>query len=125
MRGKQAPSDQLSLGLPALPTARTARAELVDATRRQPERKLKTFAEWPRPGTRVAVLLFIDEVLPSHELVETSVVGELLGHQFEAMYQNMVGRVRLDADQPGLSESLKASLPKVIETTLGRLRKEE
>lgn len=120
---KKADSRQLTLfSLEGGITARSARAELVDATKPQRKRRAKdTYAEWPRLGTRVGVVLHIDDT--PEGAVEAVLTGQLVGMQYDVAVGSNIGRIRLDREQKGLSESLRASLPQTMPTTLGLLRK--
>ena len=104
---------QLALAIP-LPSAPSARAELSDHAGKSGARKRALggpYTSWPKLG-EVLVLL-----LPVHGPegpVEAELSGEFMGTDFDPAEGCNMGRVRLAAVQPGLSESLAATLPKTV-----------
>jgi hypothetical protein len=114
---------QLGLDI-ALPAAKSARAELSDHAGKAGARKKALggpYTAWPKLGEALVLLL------PVHGPdgpVEAVLAGEFLGLEFDPAEGCNVGRVRLAAQQPGLSASLAASLPAVVsDVRLGMLRK--
>lgn len=111
--------DQLALAMP-LPQARSARAELVDASRSSGQRKKargERWGSWPPLGERVAVVIEV-------EGQELALEGEFKGFAADPAEGVNVGRVRLASEQPGLSAGLAASLPREVGgVRLGQLRK--
>jgi hypothetical protein len=116
---------QLALGI-SLPAARSARAELTDAAGKKPGSRARKaaggpFKAWPALGDPVVALVPIDG--PDGR-VEASLAGQFMGCDYDAGTGSRTGRVRLAAEQPGLSASLSASLPRqVAGVALGQLRR--
>lgn len=110
---KSPPPNQLSLDFPA-PSAKSARAELSDAASRRQGASGVELGVWPKRGERVIAI---------HQMY-WRLTGEFLDHEYVESIDAHRGRVLLDADQAGLSESLKASLPKVLAgVALSQLRR--
>lgn len=115
---------QLALGI-SLPAARSARAELTDAAGKPGSRARKAaggpFKAWPALGEAVVALVPIDG--PGGR-AEAPLAGQFMGCDYDAGTGSRTGRVRLYAEQPGLSASLAASLPRqVAGVALGQLRR--
>lgn len=114
---------QLGLDI-ALPVAPSARAELSDHAGKAGGRKKALggpYTAWPKLGEAVVLLLPVQGPDGSAEAV---LAGEFRGIEFDPSEGCNVGRVRLAAEQPGLSPSLAASLPAVVGgVRLGWLRK--
>lgn len=123
-RPPTAAEGQLSLGI-ALPAARSARAELSDAAGKAGSRTKKAaggpLKAWPALGEVVVALVPVDG---SEGRVEAALGGQFMGYDYDAGNGSRTGRVRLFAEQPGLSASLAASLPRQIAgVALGQLRR--
>lgn len=124
-RPPTAAEGQLSLGI-ALPAARSARAELTDSAGKKSGSRARKAAggllkAWPALGEAVVALVPVDG---PEGRVEAALGGQFMGCDYDAGNGSRTGRVRLFAEQPGLSASLAASLPRqVAGVALGQLRR--
>lgn len=114
---------QLALGI-ALPSARSARAELTDTAGKPGSRAKKAagalLKAWPGLGEEVVALVPVDG---PEGRAEAALAGQFMGCDYDPS-GSKTGRVRLYAKQPGLSASLAASLPRqVAGVALGQLRR--
>jgi hypothetical protein len=97
------------------PSAPSASKELTDLLRAQSRRKLSGYSSWPRYGSEVLVAC--------SGLGGLLVRAELLGLEIDYGEGRWCGKLRVTDDFEGLSEGLRAMMPKTVTAHLIDLKK--
>jgi hypothetical protein len=97
------------------PSATSASKELADLVRAQSKRKLVGYSSWPRYGSEVLVAC--------PKLGGLLVRAELLSLEIDYGEARRFGKLRVTDEFEGLSEGLRAMMPKTVTAHLIDLKK--